>query len=105
MVLDFEGKPQNEKVRVDTPRPATPKAVLGALSKVIEAQPAFERVSVGFPGVVVEGTVQTAPNLDEGWPTFPLARELSILTGRPVKVANDADVQGLGVIEGKGLEM
>jgi polyphosphate glucokinase len=104
-VLDPEGSPLNERVRIETPRPATPQAVLEALGKLIEQQPAFERISVGFPGVVADGIVRTAPNLDEGWADYPLASELSRITGRAVRVANDADVQGLGVIEGHGVEM
>jgi polyphosphate glucokinase len=104
-VLSPEGRAVNERVRVPTPRPATPSNVLGALANVIEAQPGYERVSCGFPGVVVEGVVVTAPNLDDGWPGFLLRNELERLTGKPARVANDADVQGLGVIEGKGVEM
>jgi polyphosphate glucokinase len=60
---------------------------------------------VGFPGVVVEDTVRTAPNLDGSWKGFALGRMLAVKLGRPVRVLNDAGVQGYGVIEGKGLEM
>jgi polyphosphate glucokinase len=55
--------------------------------------------------VVVDGMVKTAPNLDGRWEEFPLAAELSRITGRPARVANDADVQGYGVIEGSGVEI
>jgi polyphosphate glucokinase len=104
-VLDPQGKPINERVRIPTPRPATPPNVLAALAQLIEAQPKFERISVGFPGVVFDGVVSTAPNMDDGWGGFDLRAELNRLTGKPVRVANDADIQGLGVIEGKGVEM
>src|SRR5688572_25692782 len=105
MVLDSTGKPLNERVRVDTPRPATPAAVLRALKQVVGKQPAFDRVSAGFPGVVVEGVVQTAPNLDGEWAGFDLAGALKKLTGKPARAANDADVQGWGAVAGKGVEM
>ncbi len=105
MVLDEAGEPISERVRVRTPRPATPEAVVAAIMAVIKPQPAFERISVGFPGVVVDNVVHTAPNLDGEWAQFPLGRELEVATERMVRIANDADVQGLGVIEGEGVEM
>lgn len=104
-VIDPEGKLINERVRVDTPRPATPEAVIGALGSLLAQQPAYERISVGFPGVVVNGVVETAPNLDGMWRGVRLAAELERLSSRPVRAANDADVQGLGVIEGRGVEL
>jgi len=63
-------------------------------------------VSVGFPGVVRNGRVLTAPNLgNDGWAGFDLAAALAKTLGKPVRVANDADVQGLAVIAGRGVEM
>jgi len=49
--------------------------------------------------------VLTAPNLDGEWKKFELARILEERLGKPVRAANDADVQGYGVIEGVGVEM
>ena len=65
----------------------------------------FDRVSVGFPGVVVDGVTKSAPNLHPRWTGFPLAKKLELAWRKPVRVANDAGVQGLGVIEGRGVEM
>lgn len=105
LVLDPEGVPINERHRIATPRPACPKPVLKALVDLMDEQPVFDRVSVGFPGVVVDNTIVSAPNLDGEWAGFPLARELEIRTERMVRIANDADVAGLGVVEGQGVEM
>ncbi len=105
MVLDPDGNPRNERVRIDTPRPACPQAVLQTIAEVAAEQPKFERVSIGFPGVVEFGVVKTAPNLDGDWSNVPLAAEVKRLTGKPCRVANDADVQGYGVVEGQGVEM
>ncbi len=104
-VLDAAGQPVTERGLVPTPHPATPPAVLDALASLLRTQGEFERVSVGFPGVVVDGVTKTAPNLDPGWRGFDLAGALRKLTGKPTRVANDADVQGFGDIEGKGVEM
>ena len=104
LVLDGKGQPLTERTRVKTPRPATPKAVMAALFKLI-APFEFDRVSVGFPGVVVNGTIHTAHNLHPTWAGFPLADKLSARCKRPVRVLNDAGVQGFGVVEGTGVEM
>jgi len=105
LVLDPRGKPLNERSRVETPRPATPAAVLRALRTLIRAQPRFDRVSVGFPGVVHRGVVATAPNLAPSWHGLDLAAALQRIAGKPVRVCNDADVQGLGDVRGQGVEM
>ena len=105
LVVDAAGKPMTERARVETPRPATPKAILRELEKLIEPLGKFDRVSVGFPGVVNDGVVHTAPNLDRSWAGFPLAQTLARVTKCPTRALNDAGVQGHGVIEGKGLEM
>ncbi len=105
LVLDPAGAPLNERARVPTPRPATAAALLGALRGLIAAQPAFDRVSVGFPGVVRAGTIHSAPNLHRTWVGVDLAGRLERMTGRPTRVCNDADMQGFAVIEGRGVEM
>ncbi|HEX6512313.1 MAG TPA: ROK family protein [Chloroflexota bacterium] len=104
-VVDSAGKPVSERARVETPHPATPAAVLAALETLIAGQREFDRISVGFPGVVVGGVTRTAPNLDPAWRGFDLEDALEKMTGKPVHVCNDADVQGYGDIEGKGVEM
>jgi polyphosphate glucokinase len=107
MVVSHKGDPVTERARVETPHPATPKAVLEALDTLLPSQEPgdFMRVSCGFPGVVVSNEIHTAPNLDESWAGFKLGTALTKLTGKPARVLNDAGVQGHGVIEGKGVEM
>ena len=105
-VLDAEGTMITERVRIDTPTGAAPEAVVGLLVELVRDLPEYGRVGVGFPGMVREGIVRSAPNLgNEGWRGFPLATALQETLGKPVRIANDADVQGLAVITGKGLEM
>ena len=105
MVLDEAGEPLTERGRVETPRPATPESVVQALVDLCADQGPFDRVSCGFPGVVTDGVVYNAPNLDEGWPGFELADVLAERLKKPTRVANDADVQGYGAVEGKGVEL
>jgi len=105
MVLDAEAKPLTERIRVLTPSPAVPDAVFAAIDELIRKMGEFDRVSVGFPGVVVEGVTHTAPNLGEGWAGCALAEQLNRRTKRPVRALNDCGLQGFGVIEGKGTEI
>jgi polyphosphate glucokinase len=65
----------------------------------------YTRVSVGFL-ICEKGVVLTAPNLGtEKWKGVDLAGTLTKLLVHPVRVVNDADLQGLGIARGKGLEM
>src|SRR5262245_53319037 len=105
IVLDPTGKPLTERMRLDTPRPSTPKAVLSAISELAKEQGAFDRISVGFPGVVRRGVTETAHNLHPSWIGVDLKGALERTLGKPVRAANDADVQGLGVIRGHGVEL
>jgi polyphosphate glucokinase len=103
--LTAEGLPISDRLRVPTPEPATPEAILSALDDLKVSVPVFDRVSVGFPGVIKRGETLTAANLDPGWIGFPLAKTLERRWGKPVRIANDGAVQGYGVIQGKGVEL
>ena len=105
LVLSTTGKPLTERSRIKTPRPATPGAVINAIVGLAKDQGTFDRVSVGFPGVIRRGVTVTAPNLDGNWRNFKLAEALSKKLGKPVRAANDADVQGFGAIKGQGVEL
>ena len=105
-VLDEDGALMVDRVRVKTPVGAPPAAVVGALAELVEPLPPFDRVSVGFPGVVRHGTILTAPNLgNDEWKGFKLGEALTAKLGKPVKVLNDAEIQAMAVIKGHGVEM
>lgn len=105
LVLDERGQPLGERDRIKTPSPATPEAVMAAIGQLVQLQSEFDRVSVGFPGVVRQGVIYTAVNLHEQWEGYDLACQLAEQLSRPVRVANDADMQGLGAISGQGVEL
>ncbi|HET7539481.1 MAG TPA: ROK family protein [Polyangiaceae bacterium] len=106
IVLDADAKPVNPRARTLTPKPATPEAVLGVIKTMVVEQPAFDRVSVGFPGIVKRGVIYSAANLGtDFWLKFPLQDHVEAIVNRPVRVMNDADLQGYGVISGKGVEL
>ena len=105
IVLDTSGNPQTERSRVETPQPALTQPVISAISSLAAAQGEFDRVSVGFPGVVRRGVTETAANLDPEWIGFDLGSALVQSLAKPVRVANDADMQGLGATSGQGVEL
>jgi polyphosphate glucokinase len=104
-VLDAASAVVAERVKQPTPKPATPATVIEAIAALAVQFPPFDRVSVGFPGVVRGGAVVTAPNLGTPhWAGFQLIDGMAQRFGVPVRLLNDAAVQGLGVVEGYGLE-
>jgi polyphosphate glucokinase len=104
-ILDAGGNPIAEPVRVLTPRPATPDDIFAALATLVAPLGPFDRVSAGFPGVVLDGIVKDAPNLHPTWARVGLADRLAKLFKRPARALNDAGIQGFGIIKGGGLEM
>ena len=104
-LLNAAGLMAGERVKVATPHPARPADVVPALIHLVQPLGPFDRVSVGFPGVIRKGVVKTAPNLGtKEWAGYDLAGTLQTRLGKPVRLLNDATVQGLGVIAGRGLE-
>ncbi len=105
-VLDARGMMMTDRVRMDTPHPCPPKAIVEALGELVAPLPAFDRVSVGFPGYVRHDKVLTAPEFgNDLWHGFDLAKALKAKFGKPVHVLNDADMQGLAAIGGRGIEL
>jgi polyphosphate glucokinase len=105
MVVSSLGKALSEPARVETPHPATPKAMTAALRTIVPDPRTYDRISVGFPGVVVGGVVRSSPNLDRSWAGFDLEGTIRKVTQKPTRVLNDAGVQGYGAIQGKGVEV
>jgi len=104
-LLDAAGQLVSGPNRTGTPAHPTPQAVVDALVEIAKPLGRFDRISIGFPGVVRGGQVLTAPNLGTAdWRNCPLQATLARKLGKPARMLNDAEVQGLGVIAGKGLE-
>ena len=105
MLLDAQGKPLTDRLRTPTPEEPTPTRMLAELDKLKAQVPSFDRVAVGFPGVVKRGITYTAANLHPKWVEYNLQAELEKRWKRPVRIANDAAVQGYAAIQGNGVEM
>ncbi|RYZ38476.1 MAG: ROK family protein [Sphingobacteriales bacterium] len=105
-ILDPEGNTLQDYTKIKTPDPASPASVIAAIQELISDFKSFSCVSVGFPGYIRNGVVWTAPNLGtELWAGFDLRKKIEKALGFPTRAVNDADMQGLGVVKGEGLEL
>src|SRR6478609_11226052 len=95
-----------KRVRIKTPKRRKPQDIVKALTELVAPLGSFDHVTIGFPGMVKEGKVVSAPHFGtKDWKGFHLAAAMQKQWKAPVKLLNDADVQGLAVIGGKGLEL
>jgi len=104
-LLNDLGKAVSERLRRDSPASGMPGAVLDVIVSLANELGGYDRVAVGFPGVVINGIAMDAPNLAKEWQGFNIAESLQARLKKPVRVANDADVQGFGAIAGSGVEL
>lgn len=118
-VLDVAGTMVGDRARVPTPYPCPPEVLVRTLSELVAPLPSYQRVSVGFPGMVRSGWVLSAPNLSRAagpgskvssdlrraWSNVDLAATLQETLRAPTRVVNDAEMQGAEVVRGQGLEM
>ena len=106
MLLDIGGNMIMDYQRISTPKFAGPENVMQGILELSRNFRSFTKVAIGFPGYVRSGVVYTAPNLGTNkWRKFPLREQLAELLKIPVRVVNDADMQGLGVASGQDMEM
>jgi len=101
-VVDVEaGVLRSDRLRVATPIPSTPDAVLASVARLVrrlarssglgDATP----VGIGLPGVTIDGRLMSAANIDPSWVDFPVVERMGRLLRRPVSIINDADAAGI----------
>ena len=93
-----KGEFLHERHRIPTPQPSTPDAVARVVAQVIAVFEPGKKTPVGvtFPGVVQNGIVKTAANVDPAWIGTDLRRIIRDYAGHDVHVLNDADAAGYG---------
>jgi polyphosphate glucokinase len=101
-VVDIDaGRFVSERLRVATPSPATPEAVIASIGRLAKRLAKANGlgtttpVGVGLPGVAMDNTLMTAANIDAGWIGFPVVERMRKVTARPVSIVNDADAAGI----------
>ena len=98
------GTLHGERLRVATPNPSTPDAVVASTARLVarigRAVPEVAKatgtpVGVGIPAVVIDGHTRSAANIDPGWVDYPAAIEFRRALSRDVAIVNDADAAGV----------
>ena len=105
-ILDQNGVEIEAYKHAETPHRPGPDNLMETIKKLTSDLGAYDCVSVGFPGFVKNGVIQTAPNLGgDIRKNVNLEKKLGALLGKPTKVFNDADLQGMGIAKGEGFEI
>lgn len=89
------GEMLTDRLRIDTPQPATPSAVIDTICELVSHFDYHGPIGVGIPSVVLDGVVMSAANIDDAWIHFPGQKAMAEATGCPVTLLNDADVAAI----------
>jgi len=89
------GKLAAERLRIATPQPATPSAVVGVVGEIVHHFAGHDRFGCTLPSVVRDGVALTAANIDKSWIGTDGRSLLAKQTGCSVVLLNDADAAGL----------
>ena len=90
-----EGSLTQERIKVPTPQPSKPEAIAEAVHGLVEQFGWSGKAGITFPGVVTDGIIRTAANLDPSWIGVDACDLFGSATGMEVQVINDADAAGL----------
>lgn len=98
-VVDVKrGVLKTDRLRLLTPKPATPAAVTTVIETLVKHFEWDGPIGCTFPGVIVDGTVHTAANLEPEWIGTDAASLFADATGCHVTLVNDADAAGLAEV-------
>lgn len=87
-----------DRIRFDTPQPATPHTLAAVVRELVEQHHWHGPVGVCMPSVVSNGVVRSAANIDDSWIDVDGDALFTTATGLPVHLMNDADAAGLAEI-------
>jgi polyphosphate glucokinase len=90
------GELLTERIKIKTPKPSSPEAILEVIKEIKKKlKYKGERIGMGFPSIVKNGTILSAANIDKSWITYPIVANYSKALKCEVFVINDADAAGL----------
>ncbi len=118
-VLDGQGTLHAQPISIPTPYPLSPSRLISACDELAASLPAFDRITIGMPGMIRHGVVvhtphyintkgpltRVEPELLSQWRGFDMQSAVSKHFGKPALVLNDAEVHAAGLISGSGLEV
>ena len=95
-LVDTEsGELASERIRIPTPRPATPDSVAATVRELVSGHDYSGPIGCCFPTIVVDGVAKSASNMGEEWRDLAVDEAFSAATGLPFTVLNDADAAGM----------
>ncbi len=93
------GELTTERLRIDTPQPSKPKAVIKVVTQIVKHFNYEGSLGIGFPAIVRQGITRSAANVDDDWINYPAAQKIAKATNCQVTVRNDADVAALAEVK------
>jgi polyphosphate glucokinase len=88
------GALDHQRIRIATPSPGTPAAVMDVVAQIVESASWRGPIGCAFPGVVLNGVTRTATNLHKAWIDVNIEELLRDRIGQTARVINDADAAG-----------
>jgi len=93
------------RLRCPTPVPGKPNEVADVIAEIVEHFQWNGKIGCGFPGIVQHGVGMSAANVHKNWVGTDIAKLLTVRTGCPTTVVNDADAAGMAEMKsGAGRE-
>ncbi len=99
------GEMLTERLKLETPHPATPDAIAETFHELIKLHKWNGLIGCGFPAIMKNGVAMSAANIDSSCIGTNFEEVLSEKTGMPVLTLNDADAAGIAEMRfgaGKG---
>lgn len=84
-----------ERIKLTTPHPSHPAAIADVVRELVKTFAWTGPAGITFPGVVDQGVIRTAANVDKAWIGTDARKMFGAATGLSVAVLNDADAAGV----------
>ncbi|MGB0185391.1 MAG: polyphosphate--glucose phosphotransferase [Flavobacteriaceae bacterium] len=94
-----KGELVSERIRIPTPKPATPGAISEVISTLCQEHQWKGVVGVSFPTIIKKGRAMHFGNLDKSWEGTQVDELFQQRAGNTFYVVNDADAAAMGVME------
>ena len=87
-----------DRLKIATPKPATPEAVAEVIAQIVAEKGWDGPVGITLPAVIKNQVVRSAANIDKSWIGINAQELLSQFLDTPFTVLNDADAAGLAEV-------
>lgn len=93
------GELLDERLRIPTPLPATPKAVIDTVAEIADYFKWKDPVGCGFPAAIKNETIMTASNIDKSWIGLNAGKKISEKINCHTHMVNDVDAAGFAEVK------